>query len=66
MAIENAKDVDFAAGIVLNEVIPLMSKRSMNDATPPRDEGPEISANVEGVFTCSNVCIYFDIFLACI
>ncbi|KAK4281137.1 hypothetical protein QN277_012664 [Acacia crassicarpa] len=47
VAIEHAKDVDLAAGIVLNEVIPLMSKRSTPLVTPPHDKGPETVANVE-------------------
>ncbi|XP_028762220.1 uncharacterized protein LOC114745031 [Neltuma alba] len=47
VAIEHSKDVDLAAGIVLNEVIPLMSKRFIPLATPPRDKGYETVANVE-------------------
>ena len=52
MAIEHPKDADLAAGIVLTEVIPLMSKYKTPTATPTQDMSPGVPINVQGAFTC--------------
>ncbi|KAF7818298.1 DUF21 domain-containing protein [Senna tora] len=46
VAIEHPKDVDLAAGIVITEVIPFMSKRSM-PSIPAHDKSPGAVINVE-------------------
>ena len=47
MAIEHPKDADLAAGIVLAEVIPFVSKK-LPLATPPSDNAHGAPLNVEG------------------
>jgi len=47
VAIEHPKDADLAAGIVLAEVIPFMSKK-LPPATPPQDNAHWAPLNVEG------------------
>lgn len=64
VAIEHPKDVDLAAGIVLNEIIPLMSKRSLPLATPPQDKEPGAVTNVEG--TLLNLYMYHYGSLPCL
>jgi len=47
VAIEHPKDADLAAGIVLSEVIPFMSKK-LPHATLPQDNAHWATLNVEG------------------
>ncbi|KAI4301283.1 hypothetical protein L6164_034576 [Bauhinia variegata] len=47
VAIEHPKDADMAAGIVLAEVIPLMSGKIIPPATSSHDSGPGALMNIE-------------------
>lgn len=61
MAIEHPKDVDLAAGIVLAEVIPFMSKRPTPPSIPPYDKGHGAVINIDGTFTyLLYMCVFYD------
>ncbi|OMP05015.1 hypothetical protein COLO4_09133 [Corchorus olitorius] len=45
VAIENSKDVDAAAEIVLSEILPFMSKRSMAAASSSQNQSPLVQLN---------------------